>query len=39
MANMKQIGLYTGISGAWGTEVYVYMAVTLVNGKVESKSH
>ncbi|VVM58697.1 hypothetical protein PS663_01193 [Pseudomonas fluorescens] len=23
----------------WGTEVYVYIVVTLVNGKVESKSH
>lgn len=23
----------------WGTEVYVYMMVTLVDGKVQSKSH
>jgi hypothetical protein len=23
----------------WGTEVYVYMVVTLVDGKVQSKSH
>ncbi|SEC97774.1 hypothetical protein SAMN04490199_6343 [Pseudomonas marginalis] len=33
-ASSGNVQVYT-----WGTEVYVYMVVTLVNGKVESKSH
>lgn len=33
-ASTGRVQVYT-----WGTEVYVYMTVTLVDGKVQSKSH
>ncbi|MCP1487257.1 hypothetical protein J3D48_003570 [Pseudomonas fluorescens] len=41
---VKIPGKEAGSSGngqvyTWGTEIYVYMVVTLVDGKVQSKSH
>lgn len=33
-ASNGRVQVYT-----WGTEIYVYMTVTLVDGKVQSKSH
>jgi hypothetical protein len=41
---VKIPGKESGVSGnvqvyTWGTEIYVYMTVTLVNGKVHSKSN